>query len=276
MFTGLQHCSELHEGPLAQITKSGGTETLTYMHTDHLMTPRFGTNAAGTTVWTWDSGAFGKEVPTGTATVNLRFPGQFYDSETTLFYNWNRYYNPATGRYVSSDPMGIDEGLGTYNYVEQNPLLHIDPEGLAKRERFAPGFPETYKRKVLRAITRAKELLDSCKAPCCVTQKDIDRMKLALDKATFKYEKFLKDKNGNIVPDGCARADAAGEGDKISISKLGITNRAGCGCKLSALLAHEAFHYLKPKGSDEEEDKQEATAINVEKMCFGCKPVTKE
>lgn len=74
MFTGLQHCSELHEGPLAQITKSGGTETVIYVHADHLMTPRYGTNAAGSTVWTWDSGAFGKEAATGTATVNLRFP----------------------------------------------------------------------------------------------------------------------------------------------------------------------------------------------------------
>jgi len=124
----------LNGEPLAQVTKSGGTETVTYLHTDHLATPRYGTNAAGSTVWTWDSGAFGKETATGSATVDLRFPGQYYDTETTLHYNVNRYYNPATGRYISSDPSGLDAGLGTYVYVSVNPLLFIDPEGLSKED----------------------------------------------------------------------------------------------------------------------------------------------
>ncbi len=101
-----------------------------FLHTDHLATPRYGTSAAGSTVWTWDSGAFGKEAPTGSATVNLRFPGQYFDSETTLFYNWNRFYNPATGRYVSSDPIGLVGGLATYNYVSVSPVMFSDPEGL--------------------------------------------------------------------------------------------------------------------------------------------------
>lgn len=120
----------LNGEPLAQILKSGATEAVTYLHTDHLATPRYGTNAAGSTVWTWDSGAFGKEAPTGTVTVNLRFPGQYFDSETTLFYNWNRYYNPAIGRYISSDPIGLAGGLATYNYVSASPVMFSDPEGL--------------------------------------------------------------------------------------------------------------------------------------------------
>lgn len=119
----------LNGEPLAQIDV-GSPEVLTYLHTDHLATPRYGTNAGGSTVWTWDSGAFGKEAPTGTATVNLRFPGQYYDSESTLHYNWNRYYNPETGRFISSDPLGIGGGLATYNYVEASPVMYADPEGL--------------------------------------------------------------------------------------------------------------------------------------------------
>lgn len=120
----------LNSEPLAQIDKTGGTETVTYLHTDHLMTPRYGTNSAGATVWTWDSGAFGKEASTGTATVNLRFPGQYYDAETTLNYNWYRYYSPEIGRYISSDPIGLEAGTNTYVYVAANPLVTIDPEGL--------------------------------------------------------------------------------------------------------------------------------------------------
>ncbi|MBK6895491.1 MAG: RHS repeat protein [Alphaproteobacteria bacterium] len=120
----------LHGEPLAQIDKSGGTETVTYLHTDHLATPRYGTNTAGSTVWTWDSGAFGREVPTATAVINLRFPGHYYDEETGRHYNWNRYYNPATGRYISSDPIGLAGGLATYNYVSASPVMFSDPEGL--------------------------------------------------------------------------------------------------------------------------------------------------
>lgn len=123
----------LNGEPLAQID-AGSPEVLTYLHTDHLMTPRYGTNAGGSTVWTWDSGAFGKEAPTGTATVNLRFPGQYFDAETGLHYNWNRTYNPAIGRYISSDPIGLDGGLNTYNYATVNPLKYVDPSGFMRWE----------------------------------------------------------------------------------------------------------------------------------------------
>ena len=119
----------LNGEPLAQID-AGSPEVLIYLHTDHLMTPRYATNTGGSTVWTWDSGAFGAEAPTGSASVNLRFPGQYYDAETNLHYNWNRYYDPATGRYISSDPIGLAGGLNTFGYVGQNPINSSDPTGL--------------------------------------------------------------------------------------------------------------------------------------------------
>ena len=119
----------LNGEPLAQIDKNGGSEAVLYLHTDHLATSRFASDSAGAQVWSWDSGAFGKEVPTGTATVNLRFPGQYYDSESTLHYNWNRFYNPATGRYISSDPIGLAGGLNTFGYALQSPVVYYDPDG---------------------------------------------------------------------------------------------------------------------------------------------------
>jgi RHS repeat-associated protein len=62
----------------------------------------------------------------------LRFPGQYFDRETGLAYNYFRDYDPGIGRYVESDPVGLKAGLNTYAYVRQDPLGGIDPLGLVK------------------------------------------------------------------------------------------------------------------------------------------------
>jgi RHS repeat-associated protein len=54
----------------------------------------------------------------------------YADSETGLYYNWNRYYDPEIGRYISSDPIGLRGGLNTYLYARATPLRYIDPTGL--------------------------------------------------------------------------------------------------------------------------------------------------
>lgn len=116
----------LNDEPLAQVNAG---ETVTYLHTDHLGTPRIASNSSATKVWEWKSDAFGNGVPTGTISVNLRFPGQYYDDESGLHYNWNRFYDPKTGRYTSSDPIGLAGGINTYGYVGANPANLIDPLG---------------------------------------------------------------------------------------------------------------------------------------------------
>jgi RHS repeat-associated protein len=62
---------------------------------------------------------------------NLRFPGQIFDGETGLHYNMARDYDPAIGRYVESDPTGLDGGsYSIYAYAHLNPLAFSDPLGL--------------------------------------------------------------------------------------------------------------------------------------------------
>ncbi|RBH52397.1 MULTISPECIES: RHS repeat-associated core domain-containing protein [Pseudomonas] len=82
------------------------------------------------------SDAYGTTAPnedvagTGTLThILLRFPGQLYDAQTQLNYNYFRDYNPETGRYVQSDPIGLGGGMNTYAYVNGNPISNTDVRG---------------------------------------------------------------------------------------------------------------------------------------------------
>lgn len=115
---------------------------LYYVFPDHLNTPRMVTDTAGNRRWQSDIMAaepFGATAPNETPTgqtadqafvFNLRFPGQYFDKETATAYNYFRSYNPETGRYLQSDPIGLAGGLNTYGYVGGNPLNYSDPEGL--------------------------------------------------------------------------------------------------------------------------------------------------
>ena len=84
------------------------------------------------TVWSATYDAFGRATVDAASTVtnNLRFPGQYYDAETGLHYNWMRYYDPVTGRYSTSDPIGLEGGVNEYAYVGGNPIVWMDPMGL--------------------------------------------------------------------------------------------------------------------------------------------------
>jgi RHS repeat-associated protein len=104
-----------------------------FYHNDHLGTPQSMTDMNGEIVWKATYEAFGKAVvdPDSTITNNLRFPGQYWDEETGNHYNWNRYYDPGTGRYVSVDPIGFNSGDDNlYKYVSNNALKYSDKNGL--------------------------------------------------------------------------------------------------------------------------------------------------
>jgi len=88
-----------------------------HIHVDHLGTPQVLTDDSGAIAWQAHYRPFGEAVTTGNLTLNLRFPGQYHDGETGLHYNWHRYYDPQTGRYLTSDPIGLVGGLNPYAYA---------------------------------------------------------------------------------------------------------------------------------------------------------------
>ncbi|MDR3415975.1 MAG: RHS repeat-associated core domain-containing protein [Nevskia sp.] len=102
-----------------------------YVHADYRNAPRQIDNASKTPVWEWDPTPFGDNQPTlATLTYNLRYPGQYYDVESTASNNLFRDYYSGWGRYLQSDPIGLAGGINTYAYVGGNPLTYTDPLGL--------------------------------------------------------------------------------------------------------------------------------------------------
>ncbi|MEN6082868.1 RHS repeat-associated core domain-containing protein [Chromobacterium piscinae] len=123
--------------PSANIV-AASAPTIYYVQNDQLGTPREVVDSDNVEVWRWEGDAYGNEPPnqdpsnTGkTFVFNLRYPGQYYDTETGRIYNGWRDYDPAVGRYVQSDPIGLLGGQwSTYAYVGGNPGVMVDPDGL--------------------------------------------------------------------------------------------------------------------------------------------------
>src|SRR5690554_2771049 len=111
---------------------ANGPKQVYYYHNDHLGTPQLLTDQQQSVVWQGRYTPFGEVTETISLVEQpLRFPGQYHDIETGLYYNYHREYDPTLGRYIQSDPIGLEGGINTYAYVLGNPLSYVDPKGLA-------------------------------------------------------------------------------------------------------------------------------------------------
>ena len=139
----IQQAIWLGDLPVGLLAKDGGIKRLFHIEADALVSPRAVIDptrgARGTVVWRWDLAgeAFGNdkpnEDPDGDSIAfvfDMRYPGQQYDSASGLNYNYFRDYDPSTGRYSQSDPIGLNGGISTYGYVGGNPMTNTDPMGL--------------------------------------------------------------------------------------------------------------------------------------------------
>ena len=113
------------------VLKLEGSEAYS-IHTDHLGTPRIMTDKDSVVVWAATYSPFGEaSISKNIVSLPLRLPGQYLDDETGTHYNYLRDYDPTTGRYLTSDPIGLNGGINTYAYASNNPVALFDVIGLA-------------------------------------------------------------------------------------------------------------------------------------------------
>jgi RHS repeat-associated protein len=126
---GTEHINK-GNGLLSQVDVKTGA--IYGYHTNYLGAVHQLTDINGTIVWEAVYQPFGETVINAGSTVvnNWRMPGQYFDAETGLHYNYFRYYDAATGRYLTPDPIGLEGGINLYAYSLDNPVLFIDPYGL--------------------------------------------------------------------------------------------------------------------------------------------------
>ena len=154
---------------------------------DDLGTPQKLVDSSGTVVWSAIYSAFGEaSIDIETVTNNLRFPGQYYDEETGLHYNWFRYYDPEIGRYTKIDPIGFSGGeINLYGYGRNNPIIFRDVDGRLVIDPSCKMFVEQIKESEKEIKKAAKKCLPSTEKP---EKAHYEALIKLLDSVTVKCE----------------------------------------------------------------------------------------
>jgi len=190
-----------------------------YFHNDHLRTPVALTDGSQRVVWKGSQDPFGENNPTtNLLEQNLRFPGQYFDIENGLHYNYFRSYEPLIGRYTQSDPIGLHGGMNSYSYTSNNPLSYSDELGLfyGAGSRWgwgfsfgniqsATGFPQRSEHSTRNQHNFCTQYESELESHCPVYQQDTGLAAL-INKGREKYRnadgsECGYDSQGNLLPD---------------------------------------------------------------------------
>lgn len=125
------------DGELVGVAEPGsGNGTISFVRTDQIGRPVFATqDSSMNKVWEASYLPFGGVHVSNGSLIDLRFPGQWFNSESGLYQNWMRDYDPVTGRYLQADPLGLVDGAAIYNYARQSPENYFDFEGAAPKKK---------------------------------------------------------------------------------------------------------------------------------------------
>jgi RHS repeat-associated protein len=202
-----------------------------FYQNDHLGTPQKMAAVNGGVVWSAKYEAFGKaNVEVNIVENNLRFPGQYFDQETGLYYNWKRFYSSIIGRYIGKDPIGLAGGINTFAYVENNPINAIDSLGLYAIDRFGkpigPGGPnkETAIQCMNRIAKKYENMNVSDKYKHCMSAGEIYSECGPLSSYIASFGKEFKDLLG---PGDASFKDLAADFDGIGCAKESGEDKCG-------------------------------------------------
>ncbi|WP_260477038.1 RHS repeat-associated core domain-containing protein, partial [Stenotrophomonas sp. 278] len=218
--------------PVALINApAAGVPEVAYIQPDHLGTPRVVIDPMrNLSIWEWSSKSevFGNQAPNsdpdgdGVAfELALRFPGQQATDASGLYYNYQREYDPAVGRYSQSDPIGLRGGISSYGYAHSNPIGRLDPLGLNDKH-YVPGpAVETPEMAVARnrlqglADRAAKHIDATCGVKCALPwirgtliHSELKRL-VDQNCPTSEYATEVSYKDGVVVPYGTAGSSRA-------------------------------------------------------------------
>jgi len=247
-------------------------DTLYFYHTDHLGTPIAMTDSGGGLVWRAEHVPFGglHSLPVSAVTNNLRLPGQYFDSETGLHQNWFRDYDSGIGRYREPDPLGLaggdsssltpaPVGVNVYSYAEQNPVVKLDPLGLAV---VTVGCNAPQAAAIQGGAAQSDAASQTC-LPCQSRQ----TFRTAVRARNITFECFPSNTFVPGTPVRCAGAFTdRGTGDYvIRITPFGFANQSpqDCGCLKSQIL-HEVLHIIAFGGNSESQIRRQT------RRCFSC------
>ena len=246
------------EGIDELLAMSGGAST-DYFHADGLGAITSLTDSVGGVASSFVYDSFGNlTASSGTLANPFQYIAREFDSETGLYYFRARYYDPATGRFVSEDPTEFADGLNLYRYVRDNPILYSDPTGLTTYR----GFTAADQAQLEAAVQKVKDKLNSCSSasPSCAGAEK-GKLLNALENATFVFNQKLKGIDcGRVYPLDYIKHRAQIGPDAFG---PGCCYQGPSSNALPSTVLHEAYHLVH-------KIPHEPTAYGLEKECFGC------
>ena len=282
---GTQFLPQLHrlyvwldDRPVAVQPKAGSyTNTWLHVHTDHLGTPRAITlpKQGNPAIWRWSlqDSAFGEHAPEQDPdgdgdpfTFNLRYPGQYFDAESGLHYNYFRDYESNTGRYAQPDPSGLSDGPSIYAYAGSSPLKFTDPTGLFK---FGPSCNEQQRAMISKAMVDVMvELTMKCASSSSGGGSGCQEKKCIGCKYYWKILEYFTS-TVSFQCGGTTRcAQTMVNGHTALNPSLTLVPKPSCGC-LKSTIFHEAIHNMSSEYSLENDPDDERTKA-AERSCFSC------
>ena len=268
----------LDDRPIAVQPKAGSyANEWLHVHSDHLGTPRAITrpSQANATIWRWSltQTAFGEHAPEqdpdgdgNPFAFNLRYPGQYFDAESGLHYNYFRDYESNTGRYAQPDPSGLSDGPSIYAYAGSSPLKFTDPTGLFK---FGPSCNEQQRAMISKAMVDVMvELTMKCASSSSGGGSGCQEKKCIGCKYYWKILEYFTS-TVSFQCGGTTRcAQTMVNGHTALNPSLTLVPKPSCGC-LKSTIFHEAIHNMSSEYSLENDPDDERTKA-AERSCFSC------